>query len=210
MATLPAAVRKRLKPDQRRAAILRVATDVLLESGIAALSLRHLARRLGVAPGLINHYFPEIEMLVAEAFTTLVAGEANPLFDAIDALPEPRAQIAMLVAALVTADRRRLSLVWLDGWQASRHPGALRQAVLGAMDLWHRRLSAVIARGRAAGVFACPAPAASATRIIALVDGLSIAAVIDDPADPARTVLGRMVIEGIERELGISLAPEPR
>lgn len=205
MATLHVAPRKRLKPDQRRAAILDAAGTMLIDSGIATLTLRNLARTLGVTPGLINHYFPEIETLAAEAFTLIAAGEALALFDAADARPTPMAQISLLATALIDDRRRPLSLVWLDGWQASRRSGPLRQSVLAAMCLWHARLCAVVARGVEAGDFACADPAAAATRILALVDGMSIAAVIDDPADPARTVLARMVIDGIERELGIRL-----
>jgi len=197
--------RQRLKPDERRAAMLAEAGAVLLQDGIGALTLRHLAQRLGVAPGLVNHYFPEIEALGAQAFAAIAEGEVADLFGAAMAEPTPSARIARLITDLLEPDRRGVSLLWLDAWQASRNRLALRAAVIAAMDLWQDRLSALIAQGAAAGAFATPDPAAAATRILALIDGLSIQAVIDDPDAASHAILRGMVIAGVERELGITL-----
>lgn len=205
MATLPNQARKRLKPDERRAALLDAATVVLIEEGIGALTLRHLAQRLGVAPGLVNHYFPEIEALAAEAFSAIVESEVADLFDAATAETAPVAQLARLIAALLEPDRRGVSLLWLDAWQASRNRTQLRAAVVAAMDLWQHRMAALIAQGAAAGAFTSVDPAAAAIRILALIDGLSIQAVIDLPDDPGHAILRNMVIAGVERELGVTL-----
>ncbi len=201
MATMLKPVRKRLKPDERRAAILSAAGDVLLHDGIGALTLRHLAQRLGVAPGLVNHYFPEIEALAAEAFAMIAEAEVITLFAAATAMATPVAQVARLVADLLDPQRRAVSLLWLDAWQASRNRAQLRAAVIVAMDLWQDQLCALIARGG----FAAPDPAVSATRILALIDGLSIQAVIDAPDAPGHAIARGMVIEGVQRELGIAL-----
>jgi AcrR family transcriptional regulator len=200
--------RKRLKPDERRAVILAEAGQVLLEEGIGALTLRHVAQRLGIAPGLVNHYFPEIEALAAEAFTMVAEGEVIALFDCVAVGADPVTCVAQLVAALLQDDRRRVSLLWLDAWQASRNRTGLRRAVIAAMDLWQDRLSTLIAEGQRAGAWRVAAPAAAATRILALVDGLSIQAVTSDPdeaEDPARAILRAMMIAGVERELGVTL-----
>jgi len=193
--------RKRLKPDERRADMLAKACEVLLEDGIGALTLRHLAARLGVVPGLVNHYFPEIEALAAEAFAAIAESEVTALFDAALAEPTPTAQITRLIVDLLEPHRRGVSLLWLDAWQASRNRAQLRGAVITAMDLWQDRLSTLIANGG----FATPDPAASATRILALIDGFSIQAVIDEPDAPVHAILRGMVISGVERELGIAL-----
>ncbi len=194
-------VRKRLKPHERRTTLLNAAADVLLEDGIGALTLRHLAKRLGVAAGLVNHYFPEIEALAAEAFAMIAQGEVAVLFAAACAETAPAAQISRLIAELLEPHRRGVSLLWLDAWQASRSRTLLRAAVIDAMDLWQQRLSTLIAQGG----FATSDPAASATRILALIDGLSIQAVIDQPGAPEHAILRGMVIAGVERELGIVL-----
>jgi AcrR family transcriptional regulator len=193
--------RKRLKPDERRAAMLDAAGAVLIEDGIGALTLRHLAQRLGVAPGLVNHYFPEIEALAAEAFAMIAQAEVTELFAAAAACDTPVAQITRLTTDLLQPQRRGVSLLWLDAWQASRSRAQLRAAVIAAMDLWQDRLGTLIAQG----AFATADPNAAATRILALIDGLSIQAVIDEPDAPSHAILRGMVIAGIERELGITL-----
>ncbi len=103
-------VRKRLKPHERRTTLLNAAADVLLEDGIGALTLRHLAKRLGVAAGLVNHYFPEIEALAAEAFAMIAQGEVAVLFAAACAETAPAAQISRLRAPplpRLRADRQK-------------------------------------------------------------------------------------------------------
>ena len=206
MATMIQPARKRLKPDERRAALLDAASQVLIDEGIGALTLRHLAAKLGVVPGLVNHYFPEIEALAAETFALIAESEVAALFDAARAEPTPEAQIARLITDLLDPQRRGVSLLWLDAWQASRNRAHLRIAVIAAMDLWQDRLGNLIARGARAGAFTSPDPDAAATRILALIDGLSIQAVIDEPGSPGHAILRGMVIAGVERELGIVLA----
>jgi AcrR family transcriptional regulator len=194
--------RKRLKPDERRAAILAEAGQVLLQDGIGALTLRHVAHRIGIAPGLVNHYFPEIEALAAEAFTAITEGEVIALFDRVATGPDAIGRITRLIAALLDEERRGVSLLWLDAWQASRNRLGLRRAVIAAMDLWQDRLATLIGEGT--GTYACTDPAAAATRILALIDGLSIQAVMSE-AGQADPVLRDMVIAGVERELGVTL-----
>ena len=206
MASMLNPVRRRLKPDERRAAILDAANTVLHEEGIGALTLRHLATKLGVVPGLVNHYFPEIEALAAESFAQISEGEVATLFDAALAEATPVAQITRLIADLLEPHRRGVSLLWLDAWQASRNRAQLRVAVIAAMDLWQDRLSDLIARGAQQGAFTSTDPDAAATRILALIDGLSIQAVIDEPEAPGHAILRGMVIAGVERELGIVLS----
>ncbi len=206
MASTALSPRKRLKPDERRAAILTEAGQVLLDEGIGALTLRHVAQRLGIAPGLVNHYFPEIEALTAEAFTMIAEGEVIAMFDCVATGPDPVQRVAQLVAALLEEERRGVSLLWLDAWQASRNRAGLRRAVVVAMDLWQDRLSTLIAGGVRADAWRCDDPAAAATRILALIDGLSIQAVMSDPDEAGdRAILREMVIAGVERELGVTL-----
>ena len=81
----------------------------------------------------------------------------------------------------------------------------MRAAVIAAMDVWQDSVSDLIARGAQAGAFASPDPAAAATRILALIDGLSIQAVMAEPGAPGHANLRGMVITGVERELGINL-----
>ncbi|GAA1820422.1 TetR family transcriptional regulator [Agromyces neolithicus] len=54
------------KPGDTRARILVAATDEFGERGYEAASMRAIARRAGVDPALVHHYFADKQSLVAE------------------------------------------------------------------------------------------------------------------------------------------------
>lgn len=110
----PPVPQRRLKPEQRRAEILAAACELLLEEGFGALTLRNTAKRLGIAPGLVNHYFPVVEELAGQAFARIARGELDDLFATLAPRPDPTARIHALLAALIEPERRPVSLLWLD------------------------------------------------------------------------------------------------
>lgn len=73
--------RKRIRksPEARRAEIVETAAAVALAEGLECLTLRRIADELDVRPGLISHYFPSVEDLVAEAFGTAAGAELEIL-----------------------------------------------------------------------------------------------------------------------------------
>ncbi|WP_030769741.1 MULTISPECIES: TetR/AcrR family transcriptional regulator [unclassified Streptomyces] len=73
--------RKRIRksPEARRAEIVETAAAVALAEGLECLTLRRIADELDVRPGLISHYFPSVEDLVAEAFGTAADAELELL-----------------------------------------------------------------------------------------------------------------------------------
>ncbi|MFE6993528.1 TetR/AcrR family transcriptional regulator, partial [Streptomyces pharetrae] len=60
--------RTRKDPAARRAEIVDAAAGVALREGLECVTLRRVAEELDVRPGLISHYFPSADDLVAEAF----------------------------------------------------------------------------------------------------------------------------------------------
>jgi AcrR family transcriptional regulator len=66
MATIkPRAVPFTTKGNERAAAILEAAKNVLVEDGFAALSLREIAKRADMAVGNVGYYFPTKDCLLA-------------------------------------------------------------------------------------------------------------------------------------------------
>lgn len=70
------------------------------------------------------------------------------------------------------------------------------------MTGWLTAVTALIDEGRTAGEFAAPEPRVSATRILAVIDGLSIQAVMRDTVD-YRSVQD-LALTVAERELGLT------
>ena len=87
--------RRRYHHGDLRNALLSEAIQTIMESGTAALSLRELARRVGVSPAAYAYHFPdEATLLVslrAEGFRRL-----NHPFGPIWAYPDPAARLVAL------------------------------------------------------------------------------------------------------------------
>ncbi|MGZ4662784.1 MAG: TetR family transcriptional regulator, partial [Arthrobacter sp.] len=65
------AVRK--APGERASEISEAARTIALEQGLGSITLRNVAARVGVASGLVAHYQPHVEALVASTFTGIVS-----------------------------------------------------------------------------------------------------------------------------------------
>ena len=197
----PASPARRKPPTERRTEIVQAASALALAEGLESLTLRRVADALGVVPGLVNHYFRSVEDLVAEAFAVAAYGETSAVFRVVEQEEAPLERMRALIGLLVTPDRDDISLLWLDAWQASRQRPALHAAVNRQMLVWQERVADLISAGVADGVFRADDPPAAATRLMAVVDGLSVHAAMRSPVDYA--VVRQLVIESTERDLGL-------
>ena len=175
--------RSRKRPEERRAEILAAAADIALEEGLERITLRAVADRLGVRPGLITHYFPAADELVLEAFERAAVGERGQFFPA-DGTPVER--LAHFIDHVESGASLVLARLWLNARHLSRFSPAL-DALLQEQDaLDQAQLIALIQDGIAAGDFADVDAQAASIRIFIAVDGggsyVNTAAVIDHPA----------------------------
>ena len=81
MTSLPTAIVESARSEQRRRAILDVASQAFLEDGYAATSMSSIAVRLGGSKGTLYNYFRSKEELFAAFMTDVCGGRANALFD---------------------------------------------------------------------------------------------------------------------------------
>lgn len=163
----PGHVRK--PPQERRAEIVAEAASIALDEGLERLTLRAVAERLGVRPGLITHYFPAADDLVVEAFVVAVSGERERLFPGGGA---PMQRLALLVARAQSEDARTLARLWLNARHLSRFRPLLAESLEGQEALDRERLTALIDEGAGAGVFHVDDPFAACVRILVAIDGL--------------------------------------
>ncbi|HEX4248547.1 MAG TPA: TetR family transcriptional regulator C-terminal domain-containing protein [Pseudonocardia sp.] len=192
----------RRKPaEQRKAEIVAAAGELAMANGLEALTLRRVAESLGVFPGLVSHYFPASEDLVAAAFGHVAGAELAQVGALIDGAPTPLAGMRALIDAVLSQEQDGVGLLWLDAWNAARRRAALHDEVTRQMSAWQARVVALIESGRAAGVFGVPDPEATATVILAAIDGLSMQAALRPGLD--HPVVRRWVVATVERELGL-------
>ncbi|MBW9092739.1 TetR family transcriptional regulator [Microbacterium jejuense] len=190
--------RIRKRPEERREEILGAAAAIALAEGLERVTLRAVADRLGVRPGLITHYFPAAEDLVAAAFARAAAGEREQLF-ARDG--DPLSRLQRFVDVIGGDQSRDLSRLWLNARHLSRFSPVLDAAVVEQEALNDEGIVALIEDGVAAGVFTADDPLRAGVRILMAVDGQS--AYVNNTRESGGAVYRDFVAETAEWSLGL-------
>lgn len=203
MTSRDGSTRVRKAPAERRNEIVAAAAQVGLTEGLECITLRRVAGELGVRPGLVSHYFPAAEELVAEAFTSATMAELDSL------LPTPTEHgdddalhtLRGFLTQMSGPEFDNVSKLWLNARHLSRYSTPLHDQVVSQELLWCRRVEQVIITGVQKGSFRCDDPRAAAVRIMVTVDGTSayVNTSIRQRADP----ITEMVRTIAEAELGL-------
>jgi AcrR family transcriptional regulator len=161
----------RLKGADRRRLILEAAERTILRKGLAAATTRDVTSDLGVAAGLLAHYF-SWSALRAAAFSHVIGADIErSVTGRVEEAPEM--VLADLVDGAFSAEADALWRLWLEAADQGLNDPALADAASQGTDRWQAALSSLLARGRAAGAWACPSPDESSWRIIAILLGLA-------------------------------------
>lgn len=110
------------EPDARRAALIEACAAALAELGPNAASVRAVATRAGLSPGLVRHYFSGIDGLVAATYRVIAARIGAALDAAVARESDPDARLDAFIAAHFAPpvlDRDLLS-TWLAFWSLVR------------------------------------------------------------------------------------------
>ncbi|MEU3605057.1 TetR family transcriptional regulator [Streptomyces sp. NPDC035033] len=195
--------RKRIRksPEARRAEIVATAARVALTEGLECVTLRRVAEELAVRPGLISHYFPSAEDLVAEAFSAAALGELDALLPAERPDGTPAQYLARYFALSSGEAYDDISRLWINARHLSRYRPVLG-AVVRRMELASDdRLEELIRDGVARGEFRTDDPRAAAIQVLVVLDGLGSHANTDRSDRPAAVT--RMALTTAERVLDL-------
>ncbi|WP_318152948.1 TetR family transcriptional regulator [Microbacterium helvum] len=190
--------RIRKRPEERREEILSAAAAIALAEGLERVTLRAVADRLGVRPGLITHYFPAAEDLVAAAFARAAAGERAQLFPVEG---DPLSRLRRFVEVIGGDESRDLSRLWLNARHLSRFSPVLDAAVIEQEERNDAGIGALIEDGVAAGVFTVDDAIRAGVRILMAVDGQS--AYVNNTRDDGGAAYRDFVAETAEWTLGL-------
>ena len=98
----------------RRQDLIRATLDCISELGLRGATVREIAARAGVTPGLIRHYFSSKDQMLQDAYREVMTGMTSAVSAAADAdQSNPRAKLHDFIVANLTppvADGRTLSL----------------------------------------------------------------------------------------------------
>ena len=190
--------RARRSVEVRREEILSATVDLLDQLGLAATRVADVADALDVSTSLVFYHFGSKDDLVAEAFAHAVERDNARLAKAArggDPVERLR-RVLRLYGPTGPATGWRL---WIDAWALAQREPHIR-AVLRRLDRqWQGILREVVDDGTAAGVFTCADPPATVARLSALVDGLSVAAVVH------RTVTRKQLRAWVAGQLAVEL-----
>lgn len=163
------------KGEQRRAALVAAAAELLQSAGLDAVAHRAVAARAGVPLGATTYYFADLTELRRAAVDALADADIARMTAAVDALPARRrggAAVARMLATLLTPDEFGALVAWYERYVlAAREPlfaAAARRTNVAARE-------AVASILELSGVTGGPPPHV----ILAVVDGAVLGALAD-------------------------------
>lgn len=195
-------VRRRKIPEERRREIVTAAGRLASQSGLGSISLRRVAREAGVAPGLVNHYFPAVEQLVAEAFAQVGADDLKGQLAAIRKESAPVQQMRLYLKSALAAQPDSMRLLAVEACYLARYQPLLSDALTVLFDAWDLEMSRLIDEGTRDGAFRSDDPMKSAIHIFALIDAFALQAVALSRARLG--IVREVTIQATEQELGLA------
>lgn len=168
-------------PEVRRAEMMRAAAACLAEEGAGAATVRAVAARAGVTPGLIRHHFGGIDGLIAATYRHVGETVAEAIDAALAGAPaDPRARLSAFVRAsfappLLDGD---LLATWLAFWGRVPRDAQVRALHGEIYAAYRARLAAMLSSAAAAGGRTLAAERA-ALALTALLDGLWLELCLD-------------------------------
>lgn len=168
----------RKSPAERAAEIAEAAREIALGQGLSAITLRNVAARVGVASGLVAHYQPNVDALVAGTFAAIVSAETEEVAGLLDRLPAPLEKLGMLLDTLMDGSRLDVTAIWVEAWTLGRRNEALAASVREQMDAWQAVVQRLVEAGIDAGEFDTFDAPSVAWQILGMVDGLNAQALV--------------------------------
>jgi AcrR family transcriptional regulator len=197
---------KKQTVEERRAEILEVTCQVVIERGFAGTRISDVAKRLEVSSSLIHYHFDSKEQLLAEAFAHYAQNDLAEMEVEIASAPTAIAQLDRLIQNMVPEGSGDLEwMLWIDGWgEALRNP--MMKKISQQLDEQTTDvLERVLEAGVDSGEFTCVSPESSAIRLTALVDGLAIQFAAHDGLMDRRQLIDH-VRTVAAAEVGLTLA----
>lgn len=163
----------RAPEDKRRDDLIAAVLDLVAEGGTDAATVRAIAERAGVTPGMIRHHFGDKDSLMRAAYARMSEAMVSPCVAAADAAgDEPARRLSAFLAAALrppVLDPRSVG-VWAAYMHRVRTDPDLRAAHEAGYLNFRDRLQVLIAALPAPAI--APRPAAIALN--AMLDGLWI------------------------------------
>ncbi|HET7756738.1 MAG TPA: betaine-aldehyde dehydrogenase [Steroidobacteraceae bacterium] len=180
--------------EARRAQLIEVTIDSLADVGYVGTTLAQIARRAGVSPGLVAHYFGDKDGLLEAAFRTLARTLAARVRAKLALAGTPRGRVQAVIDINLAPEEfdRRTGTAWLAFWGQVLHVEGLKRVQTAYQRRMLSNLRSDLRR------MIPPADARSvAAMIAALIDGVWLRAALSEwreaDSESARALLTAFV-----------------
>lgn len=172
---------KTVDHDARREELLAAVWSVIVRDGLDRATIRSIARETGWSSGVLAHYFADKDDILVSALRLMIERIEDRWDEKLAGLTGVAALRELVLDNLPLDDERaQETRLLMNYWSRSVRSG-------GRADehSWRRgpvlvdRLTALAAEGQAAGEIVPGDPADIAERLLALIDGLSLHALLD-------------------------------
>jgi AcrR family transcriptional regulator len=179
--------------EQRKREILEAAGSVIASRGLGDTRIADIAQQLGTSPALILYYFESKERLLLEA---LIARDRQ-FFAALTERLAGCANAAERLRCLIEASSPRDGgddrsqdewMLWPAMWERARHDAELGAERARLDALWRGTIIDIVDRGIASGEFEAIDAEAFAIQLSAMLDGLALQVILDDPKVDAKAM----------------------
>jgi len=203
--------RRRLS-DVRRQQILDAAVQVIGERGICDARIADVAARAGASSGLVLYYFKTKDRLLADALRYQDQRFYDQVASRLEAVPRARDRLILMIEATCPPEASvELGpaqvdewVLWLDMWHRARHDPDIARDREELDRVWRDVIARTVREGQADGEFGTADPEEFALRLSALIDGLAIQVILEDPTvTPAR--MRDVCLRAAASELGFTL-----
>ena len=168
-----------------RERILDAACEQIASDGIDEVRIARVAMRAGASTALVHHYFSTRDELLAEALAHSFELAADERFgEAPQGERLGRAALAQVIDECMPrpGPQEREWILWVELWlRAVRDPG-LRPVAADLYKRYRAWIAEAISAGVESGEFERCDPGEVADFAMALLDGLGIRALLEDPA----------------------------
>ena len=171
----------------RRLQVIEAAIHVISEKGLSETRIADVAKQAGLSAGLLLYYFDSKDALLREALTQVEESFYVEVFHELAGVHGAPARLLHLIEMSVPdPDHRRgpvsMWKLWPEMWvRALRlEQAADRRRALD--NRWRRTIADIVRDGQASGEFSDDCDAADfAMHLAALLDGLAIQVILEDP-----------------------------
>ena len=201
--------RRRLS-DARRVQILEAAARVIGQRGLGDTRISDIAESAGTSAPLVLYYFESKDRLLAEALTFAEERFYEQTAAELAGIESATDRLVRLIELSCTVENSDSDvwqdeyILWLDVWaRAPRDPEiAKSRRVLDSR--WRTTIADIVREGQAGGEFRAIDADEFALWFSALVDGLAIQVVLEDP-DVSMERMREMCLRTAGTELGFTV-----